>query len=77
MDDGLKHRPRAEWSIGYMNCELNDAEIWLQTALQEDPSREVSCFSPLCIGYDFNIKKIYKYGPGPTSSLLEMKFCSW
>ena len=41
VDDGLKHRPRAEWSIMYMNCELNDAEIWLKSALQEEPGKEV------------------------------------
>lgn len=41
LDDGLKHRPRAEWSIMYMNCELNDAEIWLKSALQEEPGKEV------------------------------------
>ncbi|KAG8224148.1 hypothetical protein J437_LFUL005482 [Ladona fulva] len=42
VDDGLKHRPRAEWSIMYMNCELNDAEIWLQSALQSDQGKEAS-----------------------------------
>jgi hypothetical protein len=41
VDDGLKHRPQAEWSIMYMNCELNDAEIWLKSALQEEPGKEV------------------------------------
>jgi len=25
----------------YMNCELNDAEIWLKSALQEEPGKEV------------------------------------
>lgn len=41
-DDGLKHRPLAEWSIMYMNCDLTEAEIWLQSALQEENSeREV------------------------------------
>jgi hypothetical protein len=41
LDDGLKHRLRAEWSVMYMNCELNDAEIWLKSALQEEPGKEV------------------------------------
>jgi hypothetical protein len=41
VDDGLKHRPQAEWSIMYMNGELNDAEIWLKSALQEEPGKEV------------------------------------
>ncbi|XP_035788050.1 protein KIAA0100-like isoform X1 [Anopheles albimanus] len=33
IDDGLIHRPRADWSVMYMNCELNDSEIWLRTTL--------------------------------------------
>lgn len=40
IDDGLTHRPRAEWSIMYMNCDLTDAEIWLQSALQENAEDE-------------------------------------
>lgn len=35
IDDGLIHRPRADWSTSYMNCELNDAEIWLKSILTE------------------------------------------
>ncbi|XP_055909617.1 protein hobbit [Eupeodes corollae] len=34
-DDELIHRPRADWSTVYMNCELNDAEIWLKSILTE------------------------------------------
>ena len=33
IEDGLKHRPRADWSIVFLNCELNEAEVWLQSAL--------------------------------------------
>ncbi|XP_053684386.1 protein hobbit [Sabethes cyaneus] len=36
IDDGLIHRPRADWAIMYMNCELNDAEIWLRTTTISD-----------------------------------------
>ncbi|XP_058458931.1 protein hobbit isoform X2 [Malaya genurostris] len=36
IDDGLIHRPRADWAIVYMNCELNDAEIWLRTTTISD-----------------------------------------
>uniref|UniRef100_A0A1Q3FY95 Putative conserved secreted protein n=1 Tax=Culex tarsalis TaxID=7177 RepID=A0A1Q3FY95_CULTA len=36
IDDGLIHRPRADWAIMYMNCELNDAEIWLRTTTVSD-----------------------------------------
>ncbi|EDW79258.1 uncharacterized protein Dwil_GK25563 [Drosophila willistoni] len=35
IDDGLIHRPRADWSTVYMNCELNDAEIWLKSIVTE------------------------------------------
>lgn len=48
IDDGLKHRPRAEWSVMYMNCESNDAEIWLKSALLGDESKEVKIHKP-CI----------------------------
>ncbi|KAL1428375.1 hypothetical protein MTO96_002757 [Rhipicephalus appendiculatus] len=30
--DGLLHRPRANWSVSYMNCELGDSEVWLYNA---------------------------------------------
>ena len=33
VDDGLKHRPRADWSVVFLNCELQEAEVWLQSAL--------------------------------------------
>jgi hypothetical protein len=41
IDDGLKHRPRPEWAIVYMTCELNDAEVWLKSALREETGKEV------------------------------------
>ncbi|KAL3273173.1 hypothetical protein HHI36_014627 [Cryptolaemus montrouzieri] len=40
IDDGLKHRPKAEWSILYMTSYLNDSEIWLKSALQDDSDTE-------------------------------------
>lgn len=36
IDDGLVHRPRADWATMYMNCELNDAEIWLKSILSSE-----------------------------------------
>ena len=33
VDDGLKHRLRADWSTVFLNCELQEAEVWLQSAL--------------------------------------------
>ncbi|XP_069668639.1 protein hobbit isoform X2 [Periplaneta americana] len=62
VDDGLKHRPRAEWSIMYMNCELNDAEIWLKSALQEEPGKEhVSLRQPVEKCYCLSVAKV-SYG---------------
>lgn len=42
VDDGLKHRPKAEWSVVYMNSELNDFEIWLKSALHDESDIELS-----------------------------------
>jgi hypothetical protein len=42
IDDGLVHRPRADWAIIYMNCELNDAEIWLRTTTLNEKSDSTS-----------------------------------
>lgn len=41
IEDGLKHRPKAEWSVVYMNSELNDFEIWLKSALQDESEIEL------------------------------------
>ncbi|XP_065335800.1 protein hobbit [Cloeon dipterum] len=60
VDDGLVHRPRAEWSIGYMNCELNDAEIWLQSALEEE-KEQVSLRQPVEKCYFLSLAKV-SYG---------------
>ncbi|XP_015437113.1 PREDICTED: protein KIAA0100 [Dufourea novaeangliae] len=57
--DDLIHRPRAEWSVVYMNCELSDAEIWLKSALQEDketaslrqPVEKCYCLSVARVSY--------------------------
>ncbi|OXU27590.1 hypothetical protein TSAR_008120 [Trichomalopsis sarcophagae] len=57
--DGLIHRPRAEWSIVYMTCELSDAEIWLKSALQEEeesaslrqPVQKCYCLSVARVSY--------------------------
>lgn len=42
-NDGLVRRPRANWTTVYMNCDLNDAEIWLKNmAAKEKEGDEVS-----------------------------------
>ncbi|KAH8339800.1 hypothetical protein KR074_010953, partial [Drosophila pseudoananassae] len=57
IDDGLIHRPRADWSTVYMNCELNDAEIWLKSIVTEklDSSSENLAASAA----DFKIVRFY------------------
>ncbi|XP_075221262.1 bridge-like lipid transfer protein family member hobbit [Lycorma delicatula] len=62
IDDGLKHRPRPEWAIMYMNCELNDAEIWLKSALEEEPGKEMlSLRQPVEKCYCLSVGKV-SYG---------------
>ncbi|XP_005187021.2 protein hobbit [Musca domestica] len=55
IDDGLIHRPRADWSTVYMNCELNDAEIWLKSIEPEkfDSSSENITNADKCITVRF------------------------
>ena len=50
IDDGLIHRPRADCSTIYMNCELNDAEIWLKSVEPEkfDCSSENIANADIC-----------------------------
>ncbi|XP_075969988.1 bridge-like lipid transfer protein family member hobbit isoform X2 [Anticarsia gemmatalis] len=46
-NDGLVRRPRANWTTVYMNCDLNDAEIWLKTlAAEEKEGDEYSQLTP-------------------------------
>jgi hypothetical protein len=62
IDDGLTHRPKAEWSIVYMNSELNDSEIWLKSALQEDSEIEaMSLRQPVEKCYCLSVAKV-SYG---------------
>lgn len=62
VDDGLTHRPKAEWSIVYMNSDLNDSEIWLKSALQEDSEIEaMSLRQPVEKCYCLSVAKV-SYG---------------
>ncbi|KAL7018475.1 hypothetical protein ACKWTF_010768 [Chironomus riparius] len=67
IDDGLIHRPRAEWSILYMNCELNDAEIWLRSVennseKNDSSSESISNMSrDICRDYFLSVAKV-SYG---------------
>lgn len=66
IDDGLLHRPRADWTVLYMNCELNDAEIWLRSVTNTDrndsSSESISNFSrDICRDYFLSVAKV-SYG---------------
>jgi hypothetical protein len=66
LDDGLIHRPRADWSILYMNCELNDAEIWLRSVTNSDKNDSSSESIPnisrdICRDYFLSVAKV-SYG---------------
>ncbi|GIY39104.1 protein KIAA0100 [Caerostris extrusa] len=45
VNDGLKHRPRANWNIGYLNTELSDSEIWLYNCMDEENENPTQSFS--------------------------------
>ncbi|KAF8767944.1 Protein KIAA0100 like protein [Argiope bruennichi] len=45
VNDGLKHRPRANWNIGYLNSELSDSEIWLYNCMDEENESPAKSFS--------------------------------
>ena len=66
VDDGLIHRPRADWSILYMNCELNDAEVWLRSVTNSDKTDTSSENIPnisrdICRDYFLSVAKV-SYG---------------
>lgn len=68
VDDGLIHRQRADWSILYMNCELNDAEIWLRSVennsgdKNDSSSESISNMSrDICRDYFLSVAKV-SYG---------------
>ena len=77
-DDGLIHRPRAEWSVIYMNCELSDAEIWLKSALQEEkesaslrqPVEKCYCLSVFTVSYGRDAFVTGVSGDTPTHRLV-------
>uniref|UniRef100_A0A1A9X0V8 FMP27/BLTP2/Hobbit GFWDK motif-containing RBG unit domain-containing protein n=1 Tax=Glossina brevipalpis TaxID=37001 RepID=A0A1A9X0V8_9MUSC len=65
-NDDLIHRPRAEWSIVYMNCELNDAEIWLKSIEPEklDSSSENIASGDTCKKVRFYFLSVAKVSYG-------------
>jgi hypothetical protein len=65
-DDGLIHRPKADWCILYMNCELNDTEIWLRSVTNSDKNDSSSESIPnisrdICRDYFLSVAKV-SYG---------------
>ncbi|XP_054707310.1 LOW QUALITY PROTEIN: protein hobbit-like [Uloborus diversus] len=60
-NDGLKHRPRAVWNIGYLNSELCDSEIWLYNSINEDEIATKSFDIPVERSYFLSVKRV-SYG---------------
>ncbi|KAK2723735.1 hypothetical protein QYM36_002172 [Artemia franciscana] len=62
-EDGLRRRPRAEWFISYMNCDLNDCEVYLQAALkdEEDPPLKIVVNKPIEKQYFLSVSRV-SYG---------------
>ncbi|CAL8115614.1 unnamed protein product [Orchesella dallaii] len=60
-NDGLIHRPKADWSVVYVNSELNETEIWLQASLQQDASSEMNFRKPIEKFFFMSIDKL-SYG---------------
>ena len=46
--DGLKRRPRADWTISYISCDLTASDIWIQSAvnLEAEPDAEETSNPP-------------------------------
>ncbi|XP_062591853.1 protein hobbit-like [Saccostrea cucullata] len=47
IEDGLFHRPAANWSVRYLSCDLNAAKVWLQSARQTADELNVSLRNPV------------------------------
>jgi len=45
--DGLRRRPRADWSVSFINSELATSDIWIQSAIAPDPLPETPPSSPV------------------------------
>ncbi|CAG7827208.1 unnamed protein product, partial [Allacma fusca] len=61
LSDGLIHRPKADWSVVYVNSELSDTEIWLQSSLQQEGTSEMNFHKPIEKFFFMSIDKL-SYG---------------
>lgn len=61
VEDGLKHRPRPNWTASYMNCELNDAEVWLKSLAAQDDEDVLPLRQPVEKCYCLSVGKV-SYG---------------
>ena len=41
INDGLIHRPRSEWTAEFMNCVVGTSDIWFQSSVVKDGSRQI------------------------------------
>ncbi|KAK3862517.1 hypothetical protein Pcinc_031627 [Petrolisthes cinctipes] len=65
--DGLKHRPRSNWSIVFLGSELRHAQVWLQSLLKDAQQQEMDdveemLSQPVEKFYFLNVNKVeYKW----------------
>ena len=79
-NDGLIHRPRSEWTIGYTNCQMGTSDIWFQCMKESsNPGQdheEVSVEHQIPLQFSserqieksffFSVEDVqYKYSSGP------------
>ncbi|XP_050696104.1 protein KIAA0100-like [Eriocheir sinensis] len=80
VNDGLKHRPRSCWEVLYLCSELRLAQVWLQSAMEEDNTyttedQEEPILAPVEKFYFLNVNKVeYKREtptPTPTDTMID------
>ncbi|XP_078336664.1 protein hobbit-like [Crassostrea virginica] len=63
VEDGLFHRPAANWSVRYLSCDLTAAKVWLQSARQTADELNVSLRNPVDKKLFITVNKVtYKRG---------------
>ncbi|XP_071094347.1 protein hobbit-like isoform X1 [Haliotis cracherodii] len=60
IEDGLCHRPQADWSVRYLNCELGTTKLWLckSRADREEEEMNVSIRNPLEKSFFMSIARV-------------------
>ncbi|KAK3084827.1 hypothetical protein FSP39_019738 [Pinctada imbricata] len=78
VEDGLWHRPAADWSVRYLICDLTDTRSWLQSARTESDELNVSYRNPVDKSFFISVHRVsYKRGDfnDPNSDPEEEREC--